>query len=36
MVGRSFQAVTVDNSQPSWIAYVGVQVLLGHTESPTK
>jgi len=29
MVGRSFQAVSVDNTQPSWIAYVGIQVLLG-------
>jgi hypothetical protein len=31
MGGRSFQAVTAatNNSQPSWIAYVGVQVLLG-------
>jgi hypothetical protein len=32
MAGRSFQTVTVDNSQPSWIAYVGVQVLLGPKE----
>jgi hypothetical protein len=29
MGGRSFQKVTVDNSQPGWIAYVGLQVLLG-------
>jgi hypothetical protein len=29
MAGRSFQAVTVINGQPSWIAYVGFQVLLG-------
>jgi hypothetical protein len=29
MWGRSFQKVTADNTQPSWIAYVGVQVLLG-------
>jgi hypothetical protein len=31
MGGRSFQTVTAttNNSQPSWIAYVGVQVLLG-------
>ncbi len=29
MWGRSFQAVSVTNSQPSWIAYVGMQVLLG-------
>jgi hypothetical protein len=36
LVGRSFQAVSMDNSQPSWIAYVGVQVLLGPKESATK
>ncbi len=29
MAGRSFQKVTAENSQPSWIAYVGLQVLLG-------
>ena len=29
MGGRSFQAVSADNSQPGWIAYVGLQVLLG-------
>jgi hypothetical protein len=29
MAGRSFQTVSVNNTQPSWIAYVGVQVLLG-------
>ena len=29
MGGRSFQTVSADNSQPSWIAYVGLQVLLG-------
>jgi hypothetical protein len=32
MGGRSFQAVTPQNSQPSWIAYVGLQVLLGPAE----
>jgi hypothetical protein len=32
MGGRSFQGVTADNSQPSWIAYVGLQVLLGPKE----
>ncbi len=32
MGGRSFQRVTADNSQPSWIAYVGFQVLLGPRE----
>jgi hypothetical protein len=36
MFGRSFQTVTADNSQPSWIAYVGVQVLLGPSESAAK
>jgi hypothetical protein len=29
MAGRSFQTITIYNSQPSWIAYVGVQILLG-------
>ena len=29
MGGRSWQKVTADNSQPSWIAYVGLQILLG-------
>jgi hypothetical protein len=29
MGGASFQTVTVNNSQPTWIAYVGLQVLLG-------
>ena len=29
MAGRSFQKVTFENSQPSWIAYLGLQVLLG-------
>jgi hypothetical protein len=32
MGGRSFQAISVQNSQPSWIAYVGVQVLFGPHE----
>jgi hypothetical protein len=32
MGGRSFQAVSAANSQPSWIAYVGLQVLLGLKE----
>ncbi len=37
MAGRSFQTVTAatNNSQPSWIAYVGVQVLLGPAEPTT-
>jgi hypothetical protein len=29
MGGRSFQAASAANGQPSWIAYVGVQMLLG-------
>jgi hypothetical protein len=29
MAGRSFQKVTAENSQPGWIAYVGLQLLLG-------
>ncbi|MGA2213036.1 MAG: hypothetical protein ABSH31_07150 [Bryobacteraceae bacterium] len=29
MAGRSFQAVTLTNGQPTWIAYVGFQLLLG-------
>jgi hypothetical protein len=32
MAGRSFQAVTRTNGQPGWIAYVGLQVLLGPKE----
>jgi hypothetical protein len=32
MAGRSIQKVTADNSQPSWITYVGLQVLLGPKE----
>ena len=35
MGGRSFQAVSVSNGQPSWIAYVGVQVLLGPKKPAT-
>ncbi len=35
MAGRSFQAVAASNSQPSWIAYVGLQVLLGPREPVT-
>jgi hypothetical protein len=35
MGGRSFQAITPYNSQPSWIAYVGLQVLLGPQEAVT-
>jgi hypothetical protein len=35
MGGRSFQAISASNSQPSWIAYVGLQVLLGRKELVT-
>jgi hypothetical protein len=35
MGGRSFQAVSHANEQPSWIAYVGLQVLLGPKEPVT-
>ena len=33
MAGRSFQKVAADDSQPSWIAYIGFQVLLGPKEA---
>ena len=38
MGGRAIQAVTRQNSEPSWIAYVGVQLLLGpkEKEAPDK
>ena len=32
MGGRSFQSISPNNSQPSWIAYVGLQLLLGPEE----
>lgn len=32
MGGRALQAVTRENSEPNWIAYIGVQVLLGPEE----
>jgi hypothetical protein len=35
MGGRSFQAISTTNSQPSWIAYVGLQVLLGPRQPVT-
>jgi hypothetical protein len=35
MGGRSVQAVSAANSQPSWIAYVGLQVILGPKEAVT-
>jgi hypothetical protein len=36
MGGRSFQKVALGNVQPSWIAYVGVQFLLGPRETSGK
>jgi hypothetical protein len=36
MGGRSFQKVALGNVQPSWIAYVGVQFLLGPGETTGK
>ena len=33
MGGRAIQAVTRQNSEPNWIAYVGVQFLLGSKEA---
>ena len=35
MAGRSFQAISHSNSQPSWISYVGLQVLLGPKKPDT-
>jgi len=35
MGGRSFQAISASNSEPSWIGYVGIQVLLGPKEHVT-
>jgi hypothetical protein len=29
MGGRSFQKITSSDGQPSWIAYVGLQFLIG-------
>ena len=29
MGGRGIQAVTRQNSEPNWIAYVGLRILLG-------
>jgi hypothetical protein len=29
MCGRAIQALTRQNSEPNWIVYVGVQILLG-------
>ena len=36
MGGRAVQKISVDNSQPQWIAYVGLQVLLGPKEERDK
>ena len=33
MDGRSFQTVTSENGRPSWIGYVGLQLLLGPKEA---
>ncbi len=35
MGGRSFQTASAATGQPSWIAYVGLQVLLGPKEAET-
>jgi hypothetical protein len=35
MGGRSFQKISASNEQPSWIAYVGLQVILGDKEPVT-
>jgi hypothetical protein len=35
MGGRGIQAVTGENSEPNWIAYLGVQILLGPKEKET-
>jgi hypothetical protein len=33
MDGRAIQAVTRQNREPNWIAYVGVQIFLGPKEA---
>jgi hypothetical protein len=35
MGGRAIQAVTRTNGEPSWIAYIGLQLLLGPEEKET-
>jgi hypothetical protein len=35
MGGRAIQAVTRENGEPSWIAYLGIQLLLGPKEHET-
>lgn len=34
--GRAIQAVTQQNSEPNWIAYIGVQILFGPKEAAEK
>jgi hypothetical protein len=34
--GRGIQAVTRQNSEPDWIAYIGVQILFGPKEAAEK
>jgi hypothetical protein len=34
--GRAIQAVTRQNSEPNWIAYLGVQILLGPKDDSSK
>ena len=36
MGGRSFQSVVAERSQPSWIAYVGVRIILGPEEAKSE
>lgn len=33
MGGRSFQQISADNTEPNWIAYVGIQLKLGQPDS---
>jgi hypothetical protein len=33
MGGRAIQAVTRQNSEPNWIAYLGFQLLLGPSDA---
>jgi hypothetical protein len=35
MSGRAIQAVTPANGEPSWIAYMGLQLLIGPKEKET-
>jgi hypothetical protein len=36
MGGRAMQAVTRQNSEPNWIAYLGVQIVLGPKDAATQ